>query len=381
MARFLLLLSVALALTLCAAALTMVPLAIRVGCGAKQAYPLHRDVLRYTIDQPTASLLLIHFAHVRLAPSDYIVLRPIGRNATSRTMTPARVTASSSGAFFAMPLYASRVIVELHTMGLHRGGDDCVGFAIDGVRTHADARLRMPKDDNKESLCGADDSKNAMCYVNSAMFTASKAVVRLLTNRASGSDFCTGWLLGCAGHVLTNQHCLLSAADARNTQFEFMAQGATCQSDCEASGACASRIVVQGGTLLASSKALDYALVQLENVPSELGYLQLRAAGPQLNERVYIPQYPLGGGKRLAVVKSNQPGTITSVTLSGCAKNQAGYMLDTQPGSSGSPVLASSDNTVVALHHCGGCPNAGIQAQFIIRDLSEKGLLPPCAVA
>ncbi|OQS00800.1 hypothetical protein ACHHYP_02597 [Achlya hypogyna] len=362
-----------------AAPMALEPRTIAFGCGAAKAYPPPHRVTRFVIDEPTAEVLLVHFAKLHLAPHDVLLLRPRSSN-TSRAMTPERITAASNGlgAFFSVPLYSTQVVVELRTAPREPTSQGCYGFVIDGVRTRVGASDRFPP--GKESLCGADDSRNAACFVDSVMALKSKAVVRLLTNRASGSDFCSGWLLGCGGHVLTNQHCLLSADDAANTLFEFMAEGASCASDCEAHGACASRQVVRGGTLLASSTQFDYALVQLDEVPPSLGYLQLRAAGPIMHERVYIPQYPLGGGKRISVLDGKRPGTITSLTLSGCTTNQAGYMLDTQPGSSGSPVLAHSDQLVVALHHCGGCPNAGIQAQFLIKDLTAKGVLPPCAI-
>nr|AIG55701.1 secreted protein [Thraustotheca clavata] len=359
-------------------ALSLVELDIGVGCNTSNAYPNSKSIMSFTINEPTANLLLVHFAFVRLAPRDYILLRPMV-NSSKPAETSERITSSSNslGAFFSMPLYTIKATVELHTFGSN--AEECYGFQIDGVRTNIRDNAKFANE--LESICGTDDSMNAECYVNSPSYTKAKAVVRMLTNRESGSDFCTGWLLGCEGHLLTNQHCIQSPDDAINTQYEFMAEGMSCTDNCEAQGACSSRQFVRGGILIATSKPLDYSLVLLDNIPLGLGFLQFRASGPVLNEKIYIPQYPMGWGKRIAVVKGNQPGTITSVTLSGCAPNQAGYMLDTQPGSSGSPVLAAKDNKVVALHHCGGCPNAGIQSQFIIEDLRKKRALPACAVA
>jgi V8-like Glu-specific endopeptidase len=39
--------------------------------------------------------------------------------------------------------------------------------------------------------------------------------------------------------------------------------------------------------------------------------------------------------------------------------------LDTQGGSSGSPVYRDSDDKLVGLHHCGGCPNSGMMMSAI----------------
>ncbi|POM70225.1 LOW QUALITY PROTEIN: hypothetical protein PHPALM_13366 [Phytophthora palmivora] len=46
-----------------------------------------------------------------------------------------------------------------------------------------------------------------------------------------------------------------------------------------------------------------------------------------------------------------------------------------------SPIIATSDNNVIALHHCGGCLNGAIPVQSLIEDLTSKGALPNCSVA
>ena len=54
-------------------------------------------------------------------------------------------------------------------------------------------------------------------------------MARLLLN---GSARCTGWLIGNAGHAMTNEHCISSQSDLNNIDFEFMAEGDTCQTNC-----------------------------------------------------------------------------------------------------------------------------------------------------
>ncbi|POM72555.1 Serine protease V8 [Phytophthora palmivora] len=74
-------------------------------------------------------------------------------------------------------------------------------------------------------------------------------------------------------------------------------------------------------------------------------------------------------------------GTVTSLSVNGCAREQVAYMLDTQGGSSGSPVLGWSDNAVVALHHCGGCPNTAINSNKLVTDMKTRNILPNNAVS
>ena len=57
-----------------------------------------------------------------------------------------------------------------------------------------------------------------------------------------------------------------------------------------------------------------------------------------------------------------------------------GYRADTQGGSSGSPVIAISDNAVMAIHHCGGCSsyaNSGTHVNYMVSGLSH--ILPASA--
>ncbi|RLO12144.1 hypothetical protein DYB28_013532, partial [Aphanomyces astaci] len=112
------------------------------------------------------------------------------------------------------------------------------------------------------------------------------------------------------------------------------------------------------------------------------GYLQARASGPVLGEPIYIAQHPRGKPKRIATIgDSGAVGTIESISIPSCVADEVGYTLDTQGGSSGSPVLSAKDNAVVALHNCGGCQNGGVKISKVIQDLTAKNLVPKDALA
>src|SRR6185295_12247863 len=55
-----------------------------------------------------------------------------------------------------------------------------------------------------------------------------------------------------------------------------------------------------------------------------------------------------------------------------------GYFADTRDGSSGAPVVAYSDHRAVALHHCAGCPNRGVNIADVVAALGPN--VPPCAL-
>ncbi|OWZ15758.1 hypothetical protein PHMEG_00010538 [Phytophthora megakarya] len=255
--------------------------------------------------------------------------------------------------------------------------------------------------DNDESLCGTDESIEAACAPSWAsngegaiMLMKSQPVARLSIIKENGMEiaYCTGWLIGCDGHLMTNQHCIGDDEDAYNTKVEFLAESATCRAGetCDTRGGCPGSVGITSTTLVAVSEDLDYALVRLGvNTNADYlklykktgGYLQFRGSGAALNEGIYIPQHPLGYGKRIAWLHNGQPGRVESLTVTECGKDDVGYYVDTQEGSSGSPIIAVSDNNVIAMHHCGGCLNGAIPAQSIIEDLTLKGVLPKCTVA
>ena len=180
---------------------------------------------------------------------------------------------------------------------------------------------------------------------------------------------------------MTNNHCVGTSSSANNVSVEFMAEGANCATNCQSWFACPGTIVATSTNLVQKNANLDYSLLSLStNVTSTYGFLQLRQAGATLNERIFIPQHPQGWGKRIAI-NSTHPsdssdgfGHLNSTTEPRCTGtgNDIGYFADTQGGSSGSPVLGYNDNLVVALHHCGNCPNRGVPIQEIIANLGAN---------
>ena len=236
-----------------------------------------------------------------------------------------------------------------------------------------------------EAICGKDNTKAAVCYKPelATHYARAQSVARLLIG---GTSLCTGWLLGSEGHLITNNHCIADAAAAAHIQFEFGAECATCSDPNNTKQlACKGTIVATSATLIRTNADLDYTLVKL-NVKAGVnmapyGYLQARESGPLLGEQIYIAQHPAGKPRRLGVVlDTGKPGTIENLSVDKCVKNEVGYMVDTEGGSSGSPVLSPKDHAVVALHNCGGCLNGGIKISDVVADLKNANQLPPNAL-
>ena len=93
------------------------------------------------------------------------------------------------------------------------------------------------------------------------------------------------------------------------------------------------------------------SLVVLSGNPqSTYGYLELEPREMLLIETVYIPQHPGGAPKKY------DDGLVVGPVANGRGFNSDfGYQVDTEGGSSGSPLLSMDKHYVVGLHHFGGC--------------------------
>ena len=369
------------------------------------------------VSHPGATFISIHFSRFDLARGDFVVISSpdesqqrvytdLGRDGLGR----------SEEGFFATHVKGDVAIVELYTAGAGPDAKPGYGYAIDFIgRGYNNQEIQefwdlglgeemeLPEPQNQESLCTSDDTLEAKCYQTSeaSAYDESRSLVRLLITKSNGQFWCTGWLLGCEGHVMTNEHCIETQSQASNTDFEFMAEGSSCATNCRSGGACAGTIEATGATVVSIDSALDYSLVLPDtstgfntDLSTTYGYMQLRASGAVLNERIYLPQHPAGWGKRIALA-STYPGDpngfpqVASTNEFPCSggPGDVGYWADTQGGSSGSPVLGYSDNLVIALHHCRGSnfcsgggnddPNRGVPIGAIISDLGS--LIPDCA--
>jgi len=312
-----------------------------------------------------ASYIAVHFSKVQLSKGDFIVVR--SPDSTRHWKYKDLNVKQDEAGLWSIPVYGEKAIIEIYS----KNKEGNYGYSIDKIAVGFSENLMR----DPEAICGTDDSREVKCYQNTEpnVYNKSRAVARLLIN---GTGACTGWLIGSDGHLMTNNHCVGSVADANNITVEFMAEGANCNTNCQSWFACSGIIEATSTTLIQTDVSLDYSLLKLpNNVSNTYGYLQLRSTGPVLNERIYIPQHPAAWGKRVSVVSDfDQSGfaTINSLSQARCTGgfgNDVGYFADTRGGSSGSPVLGYNDHLVVALHHCAFCPNRGVASNDIINHL------------
>ncbi|KAF0704266.1 Aste57867_7395 [Aphanomyces stellatus] len=249
--------------------------------------------------------------------------------------------------------------------------------------------------DDAESICGVDHTKGAVCYndTDTVKYKAGNTIARLITN---DDLFCSGWLFGSEGHLLTANSCIANSEEAKHTTVEFGAECKTCNDPANNKPkGCAGVQVTNSTTLVFTDYTLDFSLVKVDVSDSvalvaKYGYLQARDGPAILDEPIYIMGHPGFKPKRFSVFNDDgKPTKITNTsTPSLCSETDTlGYNADTEGGSSGSPVVGVLDNKVVALHNCGGCKpsgegqNTGNKMDKIVALLKAKKLLPKDAVA
>jgi hypothetical protein len=335
-------------------------------------------VWSHTFHWPDASYIAVHFSRFELAPGDVVVLTdPERRYSHSYS---GRGLHEDGRPFWGLSILGDTMEVTLLSSNEEH---DAYGIVIDRW-AHG-----YPLDvgpDQPEALCGPEDFRDVECYrdVYPDEYDKARAAVRLIKN---GSAHCTGWLVSCENHILTNEHCVGSQSELDSIEFQFEYK----RSECDG-GEVDVELQLQGGTLLEKDAGLDYALIMPElagNDPqSTYGYMQVETELPDIGELMYIPGHPSGDPKRLSV-DSTHPNDPTgrcevhSVDEPACTGGpvpDVGYYCDTEGGSSGSAVLSADTHKVIALHHCANCPNRGVPMKDVYEDLeASEHPLPPCS--
>ena len=173
-------------------------------------------------------------------------------------------------------------------------------FEIDEVA----AGFVQEDEDAAGIICGNPDFENAICYTGSTQCQRGRAVARLLANRIS---LCAGWLASSSNHLITNEHCLKSQADATNTDFEFLAEAPACGTpNCQLCHP--GQFTISGANFLRANADLDCALVQFpnHNPAATCGFLEIDNRVGILNEQICMVSHPAGRAKEF-VIRSSHP--------------------------------------------------------------------------
>jgi V8-like Glu-specific endopeptidase len=332
-----------------------------------------------TLNYPGASYVKPHLDKLVLLPGDSLtVSNPSGtESATYRTGVLPRWAMSVDGDTAVLTLHRGRV-AEAAGLGAHI---DKVAHGFTAAekskqkgtdRSRRDAAIKAMRSGGRaESVCGSDDSADAVCYKSSdpVAYNNSRAVARLLIN---GDELCSAWRVGPNNRMFTNHHCFTTSDEAQNTEVWF-------NYECVQCGGYQTQPVtkVWGNQVLATDDTLDFTLFSVQNFSAiqGFGYLNLDVRDPAAGEELYIPQHPAGDPTVIAMDSDQDQGgncQIQDPAADGYGTGtDASYYCDTAGGSSGSPVISRVSNKVIALHHFGGCPNAGVRIDLIYQKVKS----------
>ena len=314
-------------------------------------------VWSHTIEKPGMSWIKVHFDNLRLNTADYVELvdvngtvieRITGDDVANLEETRYKVTDNGNGK---ISFWGPAVDGEVVTINLYAGSikSKAYGFEIDELGLGTFPIFEEPV---LESICGSDDKVSIACVASSYQ-NLGRAVGRMLYQKSGSWYVCTGFLCSCnSSHFLTNEHCITSQSVVDTLQVRFNYRLSTC------GGSSATYYTYYGDDFVTDNTSYDFCLLTLGGSPQNTyGYLWLINGNPIQGEDIYIIQHPGGRQQEIGF------GTVYSTNANG--GKDLSYYVDTEGGSSGSPVFAEYEDEVIGLHHYGGCPNSAVKMNYI----------------
>jgi len=337
------------------------------------------------VTKPGAVFIKVHFSNFSLPTGSYVVVSdPLGQESYRYDGIDHQTATfdSDSGEngttqFSAMSIFGDTAVIKL-VMPINVVWEKHHGINIDQFNAGLESALIPENNPTPESSCGVNERSDAICWQTSheVEYERTRPVARLLM---AGSGLCTGWRVGSDNHMFTNNHCLSTQSKLTNTEIWFNYQRTTCGGSTNAG-----TIKVTGKELLKSNYDLDYSLFTVENFDSisSFGNFGLEDKAPTVGDLIYIAQHGAGNPKELAIKSDKNANGLCQIDIASAtgraANSDTGYFCDTTGGSSGSPVIDSNSNKVIALHHFGGCENQGVRIDKIWPQVATYfgGVLP-----
>jgi len=308
-------------------------------------------------EQRGASFLKPHFAEFNLLPGDVLTVI----NSQGRVIEELKGRGPKDrGSFWGLSSFGDVIVFELTT----RNDYAVPPFRIDQMIVGEDDLFAPPTPfGNPESICAPGDFEDVLCYQGDGdkwdTVFSSVGVMSVGGNPATAL-FCSGSNVSPNNYLLTNQHCIENQGECDNAEFVFKYYRTGCNdgspvtADWE-SFRCDEQVAVSpfAGFCDPNLDNLDFSLSSVIGDPaSTYGFVTPDPTPLTDGEAIYIVQHPDGRPHEIT------HGSGANVDVDGTTLRYYDT-LDTEGGSSGSPIFRESDNKLVGLHHCGGCSTPG----------------------
>ena len=319
-------------------------------------------VWREVVVVPGAAFLKPRFANFNLAPGDVLVVRSKSGQVVEelRGLGPKDV-----GSFWGLAVYGEEMRLELRSRARYTRPP----FEIEQVIV-GDPRMLAAVtggEGDQRSICAPEDYDDVLCYQGDAGKWANVlASAGVMTTGGGISLWCSGANVSPSNHVLTNYHCIPEAGSCESSEFVFKYYRTACNTGAPPNG---DWVGFRCGQTVASSPVggcdpdlanLDYSLHTVIGDPAaSFGYVQPDPTQLSSGERIYIVQHP--DGRPHEITHGEGADVVVDINTGTGTRTLRYYdTLDTEGGSSGSPIFRDSDDKMVGLHHCGGCESPGV---------------------
>ncbi len=299
-----------------------------------------------------ATFLKPHIVDLNLREGDVLILRSdTGRIIEELTGRGPK----NLGSFWALSAFGETLHLEMHLK--HRYAK--APFSIDQVIV-GDVDL-FDSGSDTESICAPADFEDVVCYDGDAdkwaTVMASVGVMSVGSNPTTGL-WCSGSNVSPRNYVMTNWHCIPDYQPCTNAEFVFKYYNTTCGGSTTTpdweSFHCDQTVVESPFSDCEPDLAnLDFTLNSVQGDPaSAFGWVTPDPTVLTDGEAIYIVQHPDGRPHEIT------HGSGADVDVDGHTLRYYDT-LDTEGGSSGSPIFREADHKMVGIHHCGGCDTAG----------------------
>ncbi len=309
-----------------------------------------------TISVRGASFLKAHLVNVNLRAGDVLTIR----NSQGRVVENITGRGPKNwGTFWALSSFGDEMTLELRVR--HEYG--YLPFRVDEVIVGNGQIFSTPGDsDGPESICSPGDFEDVQCYQSDAAKWANVLAsvgVMSVGGNPNTALFCSGCNVSPLNYVLTNDHCIETQAQCDSSEFVFKFYRQGCNDGSPVTPDWQSfrcDDIVASSPFISCDQGLadlDYALCSVIGDPAAtFGFAEVDPNPLTDGEAIYIIQHPAGRPHEIT------HGSGSDVDVDGTVLRYYST-LDTEGGSSGSPVFRESDDKVIGLHHCGGCSTPG----------------------